>query len=161
MCCCGKPVVNGEPGYSWDGKTFGVYPVNPPPLEEHEALLFDEPGRCNSGSGSGGLDSHCHHYRVTLRFGTHYVLFKHGGGHGRFRLSGGRMVVDALRALDSNARYWTLNAMFHAQWQSASDAREATAAEWRKAAAEKRIKTRKVKGGVKVWVEDRPAVAMA
>lgn len=24
MCCCAKPNVNGEPGYSWDGKSVST-----------------------------------------------------------------------------------------------------------------------------------------
>lgn len=58
MCCCGCPVVNGEPGYKWNPKdTPTVRPVDPPLLNDDDQLLRDEPGRC------GGLDSHSHHYR--------------------------------------------------------------------------------------------------
>jgi hypothetical protein len=59
MCCCGTPVVNGEPGYKWQfNDTPGVRPVNAPSLNDNDQLLRDEPGRC------GGLDSHSHHYRL-------------------------------------------------------------------------------------------------
>ena len=59
MCCCGKPVINGQPGFKWQPNDAPrIHPVNPPALDEYETLLYDEPGRC------GGLDAHCHHYRV-------------------------------------------------------------------------------------------------
>lgn len=47
MCCCGKPVVNGEMGYKWQpNDNPRICPVNPPALEENDQLLRDEPGRC-------------------------------------------------------------------------------------------------------------------
>ena len=67
MCCCAKPNVNGEPGYSWDGKSISTRPVDPPMLEDGDVLLFDEPGRC------GGMDSHCHHYRLVKSHGSLYA----------------------------------------------------------------------------------------
>jgi hypothetical protein len=141
MCCCGKPIINGQAGYSWDGHSFGVRPVNPPEMYADDVLLFDEPGRC------GGLDCHSHHYRVVKReYGGYRLLVRHGGGDESIRLSGGKMVVDALSSLDSNGRYWLLSAMFYAQSDAAKNARELEAAKWRKAAAEKRIKTRKQRG---------------
>lgn len=46
MCCCGKPTINGETGYRWNdpNSTPGVYPVNPPDVQEGETILYDEPG---------------------------------------------------------------------------------------------------------------------
>lgn len=148
MCCCGKPTINGTDGYKWnkpDGPT-SVYPVNPPTLEENDKLLADEPGRC------GGSDSHHLHLRLVKNCGL-VLLAKHGGGEERFRLSG--PVGDRLLSLDSDGRYWLLAAMYHAYAQGKNEAAGQTASIWRKAAAEKRIKTRKQRGGngVKVWIE--------
>lgn len=151
MCCCGQPTVNGQPGYRWNDPKAepGVYPVNPPTLEERDVLLYDEPGRC------GGQDSHSFHYRVVLAVGCD-LLVKHGGGEQRIRLSNPRGIRDALALLDSNGRYWVLNAIFHAQNNAAQQARDAERLIWRRAAAEKRIRTRKRRDSdnVRVWIDD-------
>jgi hypothetical protein len=149
MCCCGKPVINGEFGYIWNGGQPGIHPVNPPPTDDRETLLYDEPGRC------GGLDSHCHHYRVVLTLGGGlYLLVRHGGGDERVYLSSAKTLTNILAALDSTGRYWILNAIFHAQSSARSEAQNNEASRWRKAAANKQIKTRKQRdGSIKVWIE--------
>jgi len=152
MCCCAKPNVNGEPGYSWDGKQVGVHPVNPPTLQEGDRLLFDEPGRC------GGMDSHCHHYRIV---GERTLLVKHGGGEERIRLSlpGGKFPFRGFETMDSNMRYWLLNAIYHAYVDGRSAGHDATAREYREALVDGRLRKRKLPTrGVKVWIEPREAV---
>lgn len=151
MCCCGKPVINGQDGYSWDGKSFGVRPVDPPELQEGDQLLRDEPGRC------GGLDSHCHHYRLVKAHGYLSLLVKNGGGEKRIRLHGGP-ITDTLLSLDSTSLYWLLNTIYHAQSDARSEGSRDTYSEWARAAAEKRIKTRKVRGSSQVTVRIVPAV---
>lgn len=125
-----------------------VRPVDPPAVEEGDTLLFDEPGRC------GGLDSHCHHYRVVKRSSSHLLLVKHGGGEETIRLSG--PVAIPLLRLDSNARYWLLGAIHyaHRDGDMAGYARER--GKWLQAAATGRVKTRKTRGyhSVKVWIEE-------
>lgn len=71
----------------------------------------------------------------------------------RLALYGAHPVV--LAQLDSNARYWLLNAMYHAYSDGRQHGQDETREYWRKAAAEKRIKTRKQPGRdfVKVWIE--------
>lgn len=149
MCCCKTANVNGTPGYSWDGKTFSTRPVDPPDPNGAN-ILFDEPGRC------GGQDSHSYHYRIVgaasgACFPT--LLVKHGGGEETIRLSNGKQVFRALEMLDSNGRYWLLNALYHAQSDARQAGREAIDSLWRRAAAEKRIKVRKVRGQDVVRVE--------
>jgi len=61
--------------------------------------------------------------------------------------------------MDSDTRFITLHALMRAHNQSTSVTVDKVTAHWRQAAAEKRIKTRKVKGGVKVWIE--PATVTA
>ena len=154
MCMCGKPTLNGEPGYSWDGKSHGRYPVNPPEMQEGDELLYDEPGRC------GGLDSHSYHLRVVrARYGGFKLRIRHGGGDECIDLGSTRMAFDALAELDSNARYWLLLRLYHVQSDAARRATERCNQSWRTAAAEKRIKTRKVRNGVKVWIEPARAIA--
>lgn len=157
MCCCGKPTVNGELGYRWNNPNGApsVRPVNPPQLTESDRLLYDEPGRC------GGLDSHCHHYCVVSSRGSLWLLVRHGGGDERFRLSVSGTLIEPLAALDSNGRYWMLNAIYHAQSDAARKASNEEMMRWRTAAYQKRIRVRKQRGGnmVKVWIE--PVVALA
>jgi hypothetical protein len=87
MCMCAEPNINGQPGYSWDGKHIGTREVDPPELADGDVLLCDEPGRC------GGLDSHCHHYRVVQHYGSVELLVRHGGGQERIRLSNARGIA--------------------------------------------------------------------
>lgn len=155
MCCCGKPTINGERAYRWQpNDTPSVYPINPPTLQDEDKLLYDEPGRC------GGLDSHSHHYRVVSNYGQLLVLVRHGGGDERFPLGLYKNQQEILANLDSDARYWLLNAFYRACSKAKRDATEKEAAKWRLAAAEKRIKTRKMpkRGTVKVWIESEQIV---
>jgi len=155
MCCCDKPNVNGTIGYKWQpNDTPSIRRPDPPELAESEqdALLYDEPGRC------GGIDSHCHHYRVT-RGTCLTILYKNGGGEGRIRISNSTAMYPILDALDSNGRYWLLNSIYHAHNDGKMNGAGRMDEQWRKAAAEKRVKTRKLPHGkgVKVWLE--PAMA--
>ena len=151
MCCCGKPTVNGELGYRWnDPKALpSVRPLNAPELREHDNLLYDEPGRC------GGLDSHSFHYRLVNRYGSLFLLVRHGGGDEQFRLTSTATLVATLAAMDSTSRYWLFNALYHAHADGKREGREGESSRWLKAAAENRIRTRKVRGedAVKVWIE--------
>lgn len=148
MCMCGKPTINGEPGYSWDGKSVSVRHVMPPELRNGDQLLYDEPGRC------GGLDSHSHHFRVVKRSYSHALLVRHGGGEEAIDLSVAfKLALDGLAVLDSNSRYWLFLSIHSAQRIAETRAQDKCNATWRKAAAEKRVKTRKMRAGVKVWIE--------
>lgn len=169
MCCCDQPTVNGQPGYKWqpDDKP-GIRPVCPPALDEHDKLLYDEPGRCGGDSpdrrpGSrNGCDAHCHHYRLVRHFGSVELLVRHGGGDERFRVSHTWSLLNTLAALDSDSRYWVLHAIYHAHSDGARAAAEKTDMAWRQAAADKRIKTRKRRGtdSVKVWIEPKQTVQL-
>ena len=150
MCCCGKPVVNGQRGYKWQpSDTESIYPIHAPALQDDDTLLYDEPGRC------GGLDAHSHHYRVVKRLGRLCLLVCHGGGEESLRLSHTPSLQETLARLDSTARYWLLHAIYYAHHDGAQQAYECAERKWRRAAAEKKIKTRKQRGGgsVKVWIE--------
>jgi hypothetical protein len=152
MCCCDQPTVNGEFGYKWQPNDAPIIRrPDPPELLEGQTLLHDEPGRC------GGLDSHCHHYRIVKWYSSTYLLVRHGGGDEYFRLSMTKSLVDALTTLDSTARYWLLNAIYHAYSAGKKEGTEKANSYWRTAAAEGRIKTRKLRGqnAVKVSVEPK------
>lgn len=150
MCSCGTPTINGQSGYRWQpNDTPSIRPLNPPELSDGETLVRDEPGRC------GGLDSHCHHYCLTMRHANYYLLVRHGGGDERIPLF--KPEVDAIKGLDSTSCYWIMGAIYHANAEGKRNARQAADLQWRTAAAEKRIKTRKLRGaeGVKVWIVSR------
>lgn len=152
MCCCGKPIINGQPGYKWRPEHSGVYSLNPPELGEYDTLVYDEPGRC------GGVDCHSHHYRVVKRFSQLALLVRHGGGDERIKLHETKSFRDLLASLDSDGRYWLLHTIYYSYHDGRDLARDQTESKWRQAAAEKRIKTRKVRGqgSVKVWIEPKP-----
>lgn len=146
MCCCGRPTINGEPNaYSWDGKTFMTRQPDPPPLEDGDTLLYDGPGRC------GGIDSHCHHIRVVKdKYGRTFLKIKHGGGVEQFDLGHRLPMLDNMPDL-----YWWLIMVYWTAKDAATKAHEATDLKWHRAAVQKRIKTRKMRGDgrVKVWIE--------
>ena len=153
MCCCKEPSVNGTPNaYAWGDRPnhFSTYPVNPPSLREGDTLLYDEPGRC------GGLDCHSHHFRLVKHGFYHCVGVRHGGGDQWFTLCvTGDLMVPSLAILDSNARYWLLHTLYSTWRDAKQDGAQSETAKWREAAANKRIKVRKVRGEnrVKVWIE--------
>lgn len=149
MCACKEPNINGTFGYSWDGRTTGKYPVNPPDIGQNDSLIFDEPGRC------GGIDSHAHHYRVVFDGYTFYLVIS-GAETIRVRLANGKAVVAALQQLDSNGRYWLLNAISHTAIDYDFKGYETANKLWQRAAVEKRIRTRKIRNSdkVRVWVEN-------
>jgi len=158
MCCCGTPNVNGQPGYRWQpGDAPSVRKPYPPELSQGDELLYDEPGRC------GGMDCHCHHYRLVRQYSSVYLLVQHGGGIERVRLSTTATLLATFAALDSNQRYWILHAIHHAQTDAARAAADKNSAMWQRAAAEKRIKTKKVRNSdrVKVWIESPTVIATA
>jgi hypothetical protein len=149
MCCCGQPNVNGTPGYRWQPDDVPrVRPVNPPDLSEGDTLLADEPGRC------GGIDHHSHHFRLVMnRFGSGLsLLVRHGGGDERINM-GVMPIKDRLLAIDSDSRYWLLASLYSVHSSARDEATSAEAHKWSRAAAEKRIKTRRNRSTVKVWIE--------
>lgn len=153
MCYCEKPNINGQPGYCWnDRKYVGTHPVDPPDISEGDILLHDEPGRCGEKT-----DSHSHHYRVVRRHGRLHLLVRHGAGDECIDIRAKKCMEPLLASLDSNARYWLLNSIYHCQDYEKRDVRNKLNEQWRQAAAEKRIKTKKVRGmnAVKVWIEEK------
>lgn len=158
MCCCGTPTINGTLGYRWQpNDTPSTRRTDPPTIQDGDTILFDEPGRC------GGLDSHhLHCMLVKARFGGLYILVRHGCGDERIQLSPyANLTKESLAAMDSSARYWMLATLWSAYRDGADEAQKKESATWRKAAAEKRIKTRKYPTkGIKVWIESAALVLM-
>lgn len=151
MCCCDTPNINGTLGYKWQpNHEASIRPIDPPAISEYDKLVYDGPGRCGLGT-----DSHCHHYRiVSTAGGSLRLLYKHGTGQGQLHLSCSTALRLIFAAVDSEAQYWLMNSLYHAYSNGQQQGAETVQAVWRKAAAEKRIKTRKMpRNGVKVWIE--------
>lgn len=127
-----------------------------------DALLFDEPGRVLVLKPVGNYDVcyRAYWFRVTRgQYGRATLRVKHGGGEESWSLPG--ELTKVLAALDSDQRFFVLYAFMDAHGKSAQAARQAEAAKWRQAAAEKRIKTRKLprQSAVKVWIEPAAVIA--
>lgn len=154
MCCCGKPNINGQPGYSWDGKRFSTRKVNPPDLQEGDELLYDGPGRC------GGIDSHCHHFRLVRCYGSYNLLVRHGGGDERIKIGGCRAAtVQSILAMPENDQYWIFQMIYSTAGHASRKAVEANDSRWRIAFLDKRLKRRRKNG--RVSVEFLPAELQA
>lgn len=132
-----------------------------PTVAAGETVLFDEPGRVLDRKAEGGHTDVCYRaywFRVVSgQFGPVALRVKHGGGEESWNIGYATdPAVEALGMLDSDARYFVLHALMDAHHTSASNAADRTSAHWRQAAADKRIKTRKLprQNAVKVWIED-------
>ena len=144
-----KPTLNSECNYGVAGPT----------IQKGETIVYDEEGRCcPQVNGKGSTDYHSHHFRVFKNeYSGHRFAVKHGGGEESYNMYPHTRVVEMLAKLDSDSRYLMLYALW-SQWSDGDSKGYANAdAKWRKAAAEKRIKTRKMPGraDVKVWIEPR------
>lgn len=146
---CKQPTINGQPGYSWNGEESHTLRVLPPSIPEGATLLFDEPGRCGHG-----IDSHCHHFRVYELRGHRYCVVRHGGGEQTYPMRDGFRCIDAM---DSDGRYWLLQATYHTIESAMRDAARDVRQLWELATIQKRVKVRR-RGG-RTRIEFLPAVA--
>jgi len=144
-----SPAVLAFDNYSYREREWRA-----PAVPEGATIIFDEPGRV--------LDNVCyrsHYFRVFKEaHGLFYHLtVQHGAGTESWRLGYNKRVLAGLAQLDSDTRYLMLHTIMDSHQESETRTKEKVSAFWRQAAAEKRIKTRKVKDGVKVWIEDKVA----
>jgi hypothetical protein len=161
MCGCGGNSVNGTPNaYSWDGVHFSTYQPNPPKLGDDYTVLYDEPGRC----GRNKCDSHSYHFQLVKHrheSGRLQIACRHGGGTVLHHVRTYSNLPDLLSKLSSDDRYWLLHDIWYACDEAEKAAKKDTAYEWRVAAAEKRIKVRRRKGGVLVTIEPKVVAQVA
>lgn len=152
MCFHNKPVRNDEErGYNAEFLA--------PALEDGDKIIFDECGRCSPQmNGKGGTDYHSHHFRlVEPQYGPFELLVKHGGGQERITLGYDytriRELIESLPS--SDARYLMLHALYNLHRDTQRKTKDTVDAEWRKAAIDKKIKTRRLpaRGFTKVWIE--------
>jgi hypothetical protein len=149
MCMCKKPTINGHYGYQWNPQNeIGVFPVHAPAPRELDEIIIDEPGRCGHG-----IDSHYLHLRVVKSCGKYYLLTDSPRGVHRLQLASS-FAVSVLEKMDSDSRYWTLQMIHHTAQREAREATQAERKFWMQAAADNRIKKRKMrnKNQVDVWV---------
>lgn len=148
MCLCKVPTRETDP---WRA----------PALAEGDNLLFDEPGRCKPMvNGTGSTDYHSHHFRLVQNRSLYVLLVKHGGGEERIGLGYPFTRIAELFSLlpDSDARYLMLHALYNAHREAERDGRDSERARWSLAAAERRIRVRKVRGQDKVKVSIEPKI---
>ena len=150
MCFCEKPTRNDEQ-QGWNSEAFA------PALSGDDALVYDECGRCQPQvNGTGSVDYHSHHFRLVTSYGMTYLLVRHGGGDERVSIGYSYMrVVELLEPMDSDRRYLMLHALYSIHKNASMTARNEESCRWQTAAAEKRIRTRKLPAQkqVKVWIE--------
>ena len=132
-----------------------------PKVDADEEIIFDEPGRVlnrrDPDRPSDGTDCRSHYFRLTKpQFGRYTLRVQHGGGEQSWGLHHDRRTIEGLATMDSDSRFRLLWVIMDANNDGERRGAERTEAKWRRAAAEKRIKTRKVREGVKVWIE--PAI---
>jgi hypothetical protein len=109
MCFCDQPVVNGQYGYKWQPSDIqSIRRPHPPETDEDELVLYDGPGRC------GGIDAHSHHYRLTKRYGSPFLLVQHGSGKERIRLHVTDHFYEMVVLLNATQLYWWCHTMYYA-----------------------------------------------
>lgn len=154
MCCCIQPNVNGTPNvYRWNPTdTPMTRKPSPPTIGEQDTIIFDEPGRC------GGVDVHHQHHTLVMRgeYST-FLLTRNGLGDHGFRVD--KRIVPLLTVMNSNERFRFFEALYDAHSEGEKKATASVNKMWREAAAEKRIKVRKVRGkdAIGVHIQSRGA----
>ncbi len=129
-----------------------------PKVDADEEIIFDEPGRVlgrrDPTRPSDGVDCRSHYFRVTHpRFGRYRLRVQHGGGEQHWELSYDKRIIEGLAMMDSDSRFRLLWVLMDANNDSERRGASRVESVWRCAAAEKRIRTRKGRGGVTVWIE--------
>lgn len=151
MLCAMNPATYSPAVLAPDNYAFRELEWRAPKVPEGDAILIEEPGRV--------LDNICYRaycFRVSKGgLGDYMLRVRHGGGDEAWKLDYCKRTVTVLQALDSDGRFILLHSLMRAHQETRRVTAERVEANWRQAAAEKRIKTRKVKGGVKVWVEPK------
>ena len=126
----------------------------PVKVEEGEQLFFDEPGRVYYNADlSCDVDMGSFYFRVIRReFGGVILRCKSGLGVTEIRLGINDRVIVALSSMDSHSRFIMLMEMRDLHNRAVEVTTNTVETTWQRAAAEGRIKTRKVRGENKVRV---------
>jgi hypothetical protein len=131
-----------------------------PSVEDGEEIIFDEPGRVlgRDAMGYNGTDYRSHYFRVTRsKYDAYRLRVHHGGGEEAWSLGYNRSTIDALGALDSDARYLLLHAIAKAHGESYRAGVQASAKKYTDAFLDGRLKKRRSQGRARVEIE--PAIS--
>jgi hypothetical protein len=146
-----------------EGRNWGAEDWRAPKLEDDDTLLYSECGRVvkahTYGHDNNGIDYRSHYFSIVKkRFGGCWLLVHHGGGQEQFQLdhSVGRVRL-FFESLDSTQRYLLMHAFYNVHSCAREVAASETAATYRKAFVDGRLKKRKNRGRdtVKVWIEPK------
>jgi hypothetical protein len=147
------PSLTDPENYSYQQRDWRA-----PSIAAEDTVMFDEPGRVLGARGSA-VDCRSHYFRVVKpQFGQYTLKVKHGGGEESWPLGFDSRIIDGLAQMDSDNRFRLLWTIMDGHHNTARQTTEKINAGWQRAAAEKRIKTRKLPGQnrVRVWIE--PAI---
>lgn len=140
-----------------DNYSYREPALRAPVVEVDDEIIFDEPGRVlgrvDSDKPGDGVCCRSHYFRVTKRMGFYHLLVRHGGGSEQWRLDYDKRTIRALAALDSDSRFRLLWVIMAAHQDGEREGATRMDGIWRRAAADKRIKTRKTKAGINVWID--------
>ncbi len=138
-------------------------PDRAPALQEHDTLIYDEPGRIvywtDEKLPGQGVDCRSHWFRIVRQYGSYCLLVRHGAGDERVKLGGWGNFRAMFEPLSSDARYSLMHQMMNIHREAKMQGAERTAAHYRQAFIEGRLKKRKMprQSGVKVWIEEPTA----
>lgn len=138
--------------------TWQTEPNRAPALQEHDELIYDEHGRIvywtEERKPGEGVDSRSHWFRIVRQYGRHYLLVRHGAGDERIGMYTWGNFRDMIEPLSSDARYSLMHHLYSMHKDAERQAQAVVHNTYRTAFAQGRLKKRKVRDGVKVWIED-------
>jgi len=120
-----------------------------------QIVVFEQKGRVINGTDFSSFT-----LKIVKDFNSYVLKVSHGGGTEKFHLFFDRYepVIQALKTMDADTSFLTVFAFYDlckSNFEKGFNVAEST---YQRAAAEGRLKTRKVRGEnrVKVWVEESP-----
>lgn len=130
-----------------------------PTIKEGETLLFSEHGRIVKGGEHYSVDYRSHWFCLTKNEYHYYLLVSHGGGEERIQIEYSANIgylLQTLEQADSDTKYFLFYHMYRVHKNAAKNAMEETAARYRSAFVNNKLKKRKQRGGsgYKVWIEN-------
>jgi len=143
-------------------RNWGAEECRAPTIYEGDELLFSECGRVikarTYGHDGNGIDYRSHYFRIVKRSGRAFLLVKHGGGEERFEIDyNAKRAAQFFEPFDSNQRYLLMHMLFQIYKHAQRAASEETAAKYKQAFVNGRLKKRKMPRSdvVKVWIESQ------
>lgn len=147
------PSVLASDNYSYRERKWRA-----PEVDGDEEIIFDEPGRVLGrkypSTPNGGVCCRSHYFRVTKPlYGQYQLRVKHGGGSEVWGIGYDKRTIDGLAVLDSDSRFRMLWVIMSANQEGERRGAERMDGIWKHAAAQKRIRIRKTREGIAVWID--------